>query len=403
MKKRSFYLSLVLMMFVVSSAMLYAEDGSKSSSPFKTTLFAKLAPCLYTVDGMTVSEKTGQIWVNVPNLSQKDANGKKICSHQGGYLVELFKDGSYKIVLCYPILERTGQTGPMGLDLGPDGNLYVCDNQYFHNKDFASRILRVVMKDGEPTGEVQVVVDRMKLANALVWYKDHMFVTDTALDLEDPNSKEWIGCGGVWMFDQDEVLNAGKDGNKTIVLDRADKDPHMLVTKYVQKFGRGDDGGADGMTVDTNTGVIYFGHFGDGQMFAIYPDENGNYKKENTLCIYDPVDPQGKGGDPLFQCCDGIFYDKQSDLIFINDSMFNAIRYFAPVPKGGKADIKILAMNGDTDGNDGSMDQPCECVVVDGKMIIANFDWPFPGLVNTKTDLPGTISTIDISSLKKKK
>ncbi len=399
MKKVVLTICIVMTLVIMASSELRAADKGQ----LKPTLFAKMAPCLYNVDGLTVCEKTGKIFLNVPNFSLQNEKKIKENSHQGGYLVELNMDGSYKVVLVYPVLKKTGQCGPMGLDFGPDGNLYVCDNQYFYDKNYSSRILRVIMKNGEPTGEVQVVVRGLKLANAILWYKDKMYITDTALDTEDPKSKEIIGCGGIWNFDKEEILKAGTKGVKAIQLKPADKDSHMLVMKDVYKIGRGDDGGADGMTVDSKTGVIYFGHFGNGQMFAIYPDKDGKYTKENTICIYDPQKPEGiDKDDPVFQCCDGIYYDAKTDLVFINDSMANAIRYFAPVPKGQKAQIKILAINGDTDGNDGSLDQPCECVVVDGKMIIANFDWPFPGLKNTKVDLPGTISVIDLSTWKKK-
>lgn len=394
---------LVAACFAVSAlvAAVSPAAGGDSSAEFKPELFAKLAPCLYTPDGLTVCEKTGQIFLNVPNFSQKGPDGKKMNSAQGGYLVELYPDGNYKIVLVYPILEATGQCGPMGLDFGPDGNLYVCDNQYFYDKNFKSRILRVLMKDGEPTGQVEVAVDGLKLANAVLWFNNKMFVTDTALDIEDPNSTEFIGCGGVWMFDGQEVLAAGKEGKAPIRVQSADKDPRMLVTRLVHKVGRGDDGGADGLTVDTKRGVLYFGHFGDGQLHAIYPDANGNYSAANVGDLYDPTDKDGFGGNPPLQCCDGIYYDKVTDRIFINDSKDNAVRWIAPVAKGEKAKVETLWRNGDTTGDDGSLDQPCESVVVDGKLIVVNFDWPFPGLTNTKVEIPGTISVIDISSLSK--
>ncbi|MDO5579713.1 MAG: hypothetical protein Q4G69_01125 [Planctomycetia bacterium] len=372
--------------------------GLNAQENFKPKLFAKLAPCLYNPDGLTVCEKTGKIFLNVPNFSQVE-NGKKKNSNQGGYLVELKEDGSFSILLEYPSLALTGQSGPMGLDIGPDGNIYTCDNQYFYSKDHSSRILRVVMKDGKPTGEVQVAVEGVKLANAVMWFRDRMFYSDSCFDTQDPNAEKWIGSGGVFMFEKEEILKAGKDGNPPLKLKSADVDSHCLATVKVQRVGRSDPTGPDGLTADSNTGVIYFGNFGNGQLYAIYPNADGSYTKNSQQCIYDPA-KAGKEIDPPFQCCDGIFFDKVSNKIFINDSVANAIRYFAPVKQGEKAEINVLAINDDTDGNDGSLDQPCECVVVNGKMIIVNFDWPFPGMKNTKVDLPGTLSVIDISSLK---
>lgn len=372
--------------------------GMNAQEMLKPKLFAKLDSCLYNPDGLTVCEKSGRIFLNVPNFSQVE-NGKKKNSNQGGYLVELKEDGSYTIILEYPSLSNTGQSGPMGLDIGPDGNIYTCDNQYFYNKDHASRILRVVMKDGKPTGEVQTVVEGIKLANAVMWFRDRMFYSDSCFDTEDLNAPKWIGSGGIFMFEKDEILAAGKDGNPPLKLKPAAVDSHCLATVKVQKIGRGDPTGPDGLTADSNTGVIYFGNFGNGQLYAIYPNADGSYTKDSQQCIYDPAKAEDVV-DPPFQCCDGIFYDKVSDKIFINDSVQNAIRYFSPVKKGERATIKLLAINDNTDGNDGSLDQPCECVVVNGKMIIVNFDWPFPGMKNTKVDLPGTLSVIEMDSLK---
>ncbi len=52
-------------------------------------------------------------------------------------------------------------------------------------------------------------------------------------------------------------------------------------------------------------------------------------------------------------------------------------------------------MNGDTNGANGGMDQPCELIFRDGKVIVVNFDWAFPGLKNRKHDKPYTLSVFD--------
>ena len=87
---------------------------------------------------------------------------------------------------------------------------------------------------------------------------------------------------------------------------------------------------------------------------------------------------------------DGIFYDRTRDKIYIADSEKNAIQVY---------DVKTGAMttlweNGDTDGADGLLDQPCEVVLRGNEMIIANFDMPFPGLKNSRYDTSHTLSVI---------
>ena len=153
------------------------------------------------------------------------------------------------------------------------------------------------------------------------------------------------------------------------------------------------------MTVDSN-GVIYFGNFGDGVMYAVTVEADDSVKCVKIL------------DDERFQCCDGIFFDAVSNLIFINDSQKNSIRAMTtlrPQRPNASARPNMPAVfswtvweNGDTDGTDGLLDQPCECVIIDGKMVIANFDYPFPGLKNEKFDAPYTMSVIDIKQLQER-
>jgi len=353
------------------------ERRQRNPEAFKPQLYVNLPEWCHNPDGMTMCEKTGMIYLSCPNFNNM-VDGKK---EFPATLSSIDKDGKLEKLLEYPPLEETGQCGPMGLDFGPDGNLYVCDNQYFHNKDHKSRMLCVEMKDGKPTGKITTVVDGLKLANAVLWYNNEMWVTDTFLDLPGE-----FGVGGIWRFKGEEILNQ----TEPLKVLPNGEDKHLVVKEKVKKIGREDNGGADGMTVDNN-GVIYFGNFGDGVMYAVTVNEDDSVKCVKIL------------DDDQYQCCDGIFYDEASDLIFINDSQKNSIRVMTPLRPNQPVRCWTLWENEDTDGSDGLLDQPCECVVRDGKMIIANFDWPFPGLRNSKFDAPYTISVIDISSLQQRR
>ena len=382
--KRTMLLAVV---FVAVSTMVMAQQGQRpgpgqgprtgqNQDAFKPQLFVNLPEWCHNPDGMTVCKETGMIYLNCPNFNGMTDDLKKDFAPT---LSSIDKDGKLEKLLEYPSLEETGQCGPMGLAFGPDGNLYVCDNQYFHNTDHKSRILCVEMKDGKPTGKITTVVDGMKLANAVMWTdKDEMWVTDTFLDFPDE-----FGVGGLWRFKADEILN---QTTPLKVLPNGE-DKHLVVKEKVKKIGREDNGGADGMTVDKN-GVIYFGNFGDGVMYAVKINDDDSVTCTKIL------------DDERFQCCDGIFYDEACDLIFINDSMQNSIRVMTPLREGRTTVFCwTLWENDDTDGTDGLLDQPCECVIRDGKMVIANFDWPFPGLKNSAFDKPYTISIIDLAPL----
>ena len=101
------------------------------------------------------------------------------------------------------------------------------------------------------------------------------------------------------------------------------------------------------------------------------------------------------------ECCDGMFYDANLDCVYINDSVNNAVWMFKPVEAGQQVRPIILWMNDDSDGKDGLLDQPCEAVVYAGKLLVVNFDYPFPGMKNKTVDPPGTISGIDYAEVEK--
>ena len=358
--------------------------GADKNAQFKPKVLVTLTGDMSQPDGMTVNPKTKTIFLNCPNFNSRVSDGGP--KKYPGTLVRVNLTGDtavaeklfvYEEVIPFP---ETGQVGPMGLYFGPDGHLYVCDNQYFFNPNHKSRILRVLMDGDVPTGKIEVVVEGIKLANAILWVGNRMFVSDTFLDREGE-----FGAGCVWKFAGEEIFKAGTDGNPPITLQPASADnPYIVSIQSVKELPGCGNGGADGVTVDKD-GILYFGNFGNGELYRILFDENG---KATTDVIHDAGD--------YFSCCDGIFYDADTNKVYVNDSATNAIHAFVPPLLGKKAVFETLWDNGDTDGADGSLDQPCELVIVDGKMVIANFDWPFPQLLNSETSEPNTLSVINL-------
>jgi sugar lactone lactonase YvrE len=358
----------------------------EKNAQYKPKILITLKGRMQQPDGMTINPKTKTVFVNFPNFNyRKDDSGPK---NYPGILARLKITGDtataeelleYEKAAPFP---ETGQVGPMGMFFGPDGHLYVCDNQYFFNKNHKSRMLRVLMDGDNPTGKVEVVVEGTKLSNAALWVGDRMFVTDTFMDIE---GQPQAGC--VWMFTLEELSKAGKDGNppvKVKPLTKMEDDPHCISLSFVKELPGCGNAGADGLTADKD-GNVYYGNFGNGEVYQIVFDADG---KAKTNIIHEAGE--------YFGCCDGIFYYAETNEIYVNDSAANAIHAFTPPAPGAKAVFRTLWENGDTDGADGSLDQPAELVVVDGKMIIANFDWAFPELLNTQTGPPNTLSVINL-------
>lgn len=65
----------------------------------------------------------------------------------------------------------------MGIDAGAGGNLYVADMQIFWNGEHKSRLLRINIKNGQPT-DMDVVVDGFIIANGVTWKGNTLFVSE---------------------------------------------------------------------------------------------------------------------------------------------------------------------------------------------------------------------------------
>jgi sugar lactone lactonase YvrE len=333
---------------------------------FRPRLLLTLPDELNTPDGMRLDKKTNNVIVACPNFCDLKYPAK---------LIQITPDNRWEVYfdkcLKHP---ETGYAHPMGMDFGPDGNLYYADNQYFNDKDKRhhwSRVIRVNIKDGKPVG-ADVVVEGFKLSHAVMFSGDNMFVTDTFFDLP---GKPMSGVYRIALAEMQKGLVRLKP--------KGESDAHLLVTSVTEPFAeRGNDvAGADGMTFDSK-GNLYFGHFGDGQFFKVAFNADGSVKSKDHLA-----------GRPQLICCDGMCCDPRTDKIYIADSAQNAIVVFDTKNNS----LTTLWQNDDTDGADGLLDQPCEPVVRGNDLIIADFDMPFPGVKNSTYDAPHTMSMIRLN------
>ena len=321
---------------------------------YRPQLAFSLPDACNTPDGMTLCDKTNIMYLSCPNFCENILYPAKIMQITPDNKIEKFCD--------LPMHADTNRCGPMGLDIGPDGHLYVADNQYFYDAKRKSRLLRVKIKDGKAAG-ADVVVDGFSLANAVIWRDGAVYVSDTFSEVE--------GQSYIYRITMDEM----KKG--TVHLTPKADDPHIIATQKTLKRGRGDTAGADGLTFD-GEGNLYCGNFGDGRIFKYTFDKAG--KATQKLLIDDPK---------LLPSADGMFWRKADNTIYITDSASNAVRAFTPEGK-----VSTVWENDDTTGADGLLDQPCEVIFRGNEMFVVCFDMTFPGLRNSAYDKAHTISVI---------
>ncbi|WP_372933779.1 hypothetical protein [Mariniphaga sediminis] len=343
--------------YAIIAVSLYFVMSCTSQEQKKAELFLDLPEYCNTPDGMTLGED-GNIYLSCPNFNNPVFPG---------LVMKISPQNVLSIFYAMPAHPDTKMACPMGLDFGPDGNLYIADNQYFYDTDHKSRLLRIVFKDGKPV-KSEIVVEGMNLANAVIWKGNDCFVSETRLNQDGDES-----TSGIYRFTLEE-MNQG-----TVKLKPGKEDRHLVADFKTTFTNRGDWAGADGMTIDSK-GNLYTGNFGNGVMSKISFNTDGSVKSNEIFAQ-----------DKKMTCVDGIFYDAAKDVIYVADSEKNAIRI---VTMDGK--VSTLSENDDTDGSCGGMDQPCEVLLRGNEMIIANFDMPFPGLKNTKFDAPFTLSIIKL-------
>ncbi len=325
----------------------------------KAKLFLELPDKCNTPDGMTLAPD-GSIILSCPNYNNDKHPAVLMRITTDNKLVDYFR---------LPMHPQTGKAGPMGLDFGPDGHLYVADNQCFNTTLYKSRLLRVRVENGRPVG-CEPVVYGFKVANAVIWRGDYVYVSDSVQDVAWPATEShFASC--IYRFHIKEL------GDKPLELKPAGLDEHCVAKIYCGN--RQLAFAADGLTFD-DEGNLYCGNFGDGVVHKISFDADGKVVS-NTIFAE----------DPKMACCDGLFYDAKRKLIFVADSVLNAVQQVDL-----KGNVTTLARNGDTDGADGGIDQVCEVLVRGDELIIVNMDFPFPGLTNTKHDKPYTLSVVGL-------
>ena len=306
-----------------------------------------------TPDGMALLPD-GSIVLSMPNFNNLG---------EGSRLVRIAPDNRAETLLDLPLHPVTGKpVGPLGVCVGPSGELYLADYQMTGERQ--SRVLRISLGNGQPAS-IEPVVVGFRVANAVAVRDGNLYVSETQID-----AKANPATSGVFRFSLDEF----SQGPIALAKDET-SDPHFLAA--IATHDTGLPLGADGLCFDA-AGNLYIGNFADGTIHRFEFDEAGRVR---TNVVFARAD--------FMRSADGLFLDRASGVIYVADSRANAVQMVFP-----NGSVKALVQNGDTDGRDGGLDQPCEVLLRGRELIVSNMDWPVPGCINQTYNPPATLSVI---------
>jgi len=346
----------------------------------KSKLLVKLPEICPTPDGMAMDAE-GNIIVACPNYGDQS---------QPAVLMKIDKENNARLWVRVPTHPETGVACPMGIAFGPDGDLFVCDNQGWVKANDKGRILGLRIRNGQVV-KTTVVADGMAHPNGIRVHKGKLYVTQSMLPkIKGPQVRvlpsEYVPSGtappggGLYVVEQEPLVSAVyrfdiDDENVKVSNTRDDKN---LLIEF-RTLNMNCQYGLDGLVFDKE-GNLYVGNFGDGTIHKITFDAQGNVAS-NTLYAR----------DKCMRTTDGICMDEAGN-IYVADFSENAVCIVRP---GGK--VEVLARSPDCDGSKGGLDQPGEPIVRGNQLIVTCFDKVTgPDKVNTAHDKPYTIAYIDL-------
>ena len=337
---------------IMAVGLVGCSDHAAPSAFLKPRELFNLADKYTNPDGMCI--KDGYVYINMNNL----ALGKP------SKILRFAADEKLEEVVELPVHPETGFVCALGIVFAADGNLYVNDNQNFTGKGLGkSRILRVVMKDGKATG-VETVANGINEANGITTFGDTLYVADTNFGTKDPLTS------GVYAFKLSELSAANP-----VVVKAGKDDPHCIA--HFTTTGKWTVG-ANGISAD-ELGNVYVCNFGDATLWKMTFDDARKVKEFKPF-----ADCRAAGVESL----DGLQYDGQNGL-WTTDFIGNAV----VLVEACCGDVHIIAKNPPSDGSNGQLHAPSECIRRGDKVYVSNISLTFGPHTANKVH---TMSVIDL-------
>ena len=339
---------LIILPFICSFQSFSQLNGQEikvnnESKQIMPSLFVDLGETCSTPDGMAI-DSAGNLFLAVTNLAKFEEYGSKILT---------FNENEKPITWFekLPLHPITKKVHPMGIEFGQDGNLYIADNQNFAGQINQSRILRIIVQNGKPI-KAEVIVEGLGFSNGIRLYNNHLYITDFMFE----GKKE----SGIYTFKLDEF------NDQKIIMDDQTRQKHLIGKFPV---------GIDGIALNEN-GDLYAGHFYSGTITK-FSFTNERKVKSRTIILQ----------SDLFNCADGMYYDKTRNSIFLANLNDNSVHQLDL----NTNTLDLIWVNDNNDGSTGLLDNPCETIIYKGNLIVVNFD-TFKGPKNLEVDNYNTIS-----------
>lgn len=314
-----------------------------------------------TPDGMEI-DLNGDLILSCPNYAQDDMSG---C------VVRIDKDRNISKWFDVPVHPETGIARNMGIAFDSKYDMYLCDNQGWSGKPelaFKGRILKVEFDENRQVRNWYTVANGMEHPNGARIYGNYLYVTQSYLTKEDTQGKGLLSC--IYRFPLD-----ARDVQITNTL----ADPHIFATFLTRNpvcvYG------LDGIEIDSN-GCMYVGNYGDGEVWKVLLDEEGNYLGRE-LYASNPEE---------LNSTDGMIMDENTGKLYIADFNKNAIVCVDP-----DRTVHRVAQSPDCDGLHGELDQPGEPIIWNGRLVVSCFDLVTDETkVNTCHEMPATMAELDL-------